>query len=119
MKHELVTNGPLVATYDVYGDFSRYRGGIYQYNGKDSKRGGHAVTLVGYGTENGIPYWRCQNSWGAKWGESGFFRIRRGFNDAGIESPGAFSFGMPDLKRLCSNSCVHGSQDSTCKCNCT
>lgn len=34
----------------------------------------------------GIPYWACQNSWGTAWGEGGFFRIRRGANEAAIES---------------------------------
>ena len=50
----------------------------------------HAVLLVGYGTEqvDGEPvdYWIAQNSWGDRWGESGFFRIERGTGEASIES---------------------------------
>ncbi len=50
------------------------------WNGKDKPISGHAVTIVGWGqynyNQNGtvyeIPYWICLNSWGQKWGTSGF-----------------------------------------------
>ena len=44
----------------------------------------HAVTLVGYGTASSKDYWLVKNSWGESWGESGYFRIRRGNGTCGI-----------------------------------
>lgn len=37
----------------------------------------HAVTLYGYGQENGQKYWLIRNSWGSDWGEKGFIRLLR------------------------------------------
>lgn len=47
--------------------------------------GGHAVKIVGWGTENGVDYWLVANSWSTKWGEDGYFKIIRGTNDCGFE----------------------------------
>jgi len=81
---ELIANGPLVAAFDVYEDFYQYKNGIYEYTGGDFV-GGHAVRIVGYGTENGTPYWLVANSWDNFWGENGYFRIRRDTDECGFE----------------------------------
>ncbi|VDO48983.1 unnamed protein product [Haemonchus placei] len=49
-------------------------------------RGGHAVKIIGWGTEHGVPYWLIANSWHSDWGEDGYFRMVRGINDCGIET---------------------------------
>ena len=46
----------------------------------------HAVLAVGYGTDDGKDYWTVKNSWGAKWGEDGYFRIKRGDGTCGINT---------------------------------
>ena len=85
-KRELVTNGPIVASFLVYEDFINYKSGVYTHVTGEAL-GGHDVRLIGYGTEsNGVNYWLFANSWGPEWGENGYFRIRRGTNECGIEA---------------------------------
>lgn len=64
--------------------FKLYKSGILKKNCGSSID--HAVLLVGYGSENGTDYWVVKNSWGEKWGESGYLRILRDMdsNDAGM-----------------------------------
>lgn len=76
--------GPVTTGFTVYYDFEVYQSGIYKHTWGPNM-GGHAVEFVGYGTENGVKYWKVKNSWGATWGEKGYFRIARGTDECGIE----------------------------------
>ena len=49
-------------------------------------QGGHAIRLLGWGEENGTPYWLVANSWNYDWGDGGTFKILRGEDHCGIES---------------------------------
>ena len=53
-----------------------YKSGIIT-NPKCSETSNHAVAIVGYGSENGIDYWKVRNSYGTQFGEDGYFRIER------------------------------------------
>lgn len=88
-----MTNGPFEIAFDVYEDFLTYKSGVYSHvSGKHL--GGHAVRLVGWGVENDVPYWKVANSWNDDWGDNGYFRIKRGSDECGIESSGVA--GVPE-----------------------
>jgi len=86
-KAEISAHGPIVAAFTVYEDFRTYKSGIYVHQSGQAL-GGHAIRIVGYGTENGMKYWKIANSWSPNWGENGFFRMQRGVNMCGIEGDG-------------------------------
>jgi len=46
----------------------------------------HAIVIVGYGSEGSEDFWIVRNSWGATWGEDGYFRIIRGKGACGINA---------------------------------
>lgn len=79
----VATVGPVSVAMDA--DYlSSYSSGIF-YNSKCNPSGlNHGVLVVGYGSESGLDYWIVKNTWGASWGESGYFRILRGYNHCGI-----------------------------------
>ncbi|XP_026197286.1 cathepsin B-like [Anabas testudineus] len=82
---ELYKNGPVEAAFSVYADFLTYKTGVYQHVTGDML-GGHAIKILGWGEENGTPYWLAANSWNNDWGDKGFFKIKRGNDECGIES---------------------------------
>lgn len=47
--------------------------------------GGHAIKIIGWGVEDGTPYWLVVNSWNESWGDNGTFKILRGSDECGIE----------------------------------
>eukprot|EP00286_Rhodomonas_abbreviata_P016946 CAMPEP_0181322544 /NCGR_PEP_ID=MMETSP1101-20121128/19285_1 /TAXON_ID=46948 /ORGANISM="Rhodomonas abbreviata, Strain Caron Lab Isolate" /LENGTH=351 /DNA_ID=CAMNT_0023430465 /DNA_START=21 /DNA_END=1076 /DNA_ORIENTATION=+ len=84
MKKEMMEKGTLSVAMTVYEDFEAYSSGVYQHvSGKNL--GGHAIKMIGWGVEDGTPYWLCMNSWNDSWGEKGLFKILRGSNECGIE----------------------------------
>ena len=44
----------------------------------------HTVLVVGYGKENGVPYWLVKNSWSASWGIDGYIKIAWKDNICGV-----------------------------------
>jgi cathepsin B len=83
IQTELYNNGPVEAGFTVYEDFFNYKSGVY-YHKAGAQAGGHAIKIIGWGHDAGTGYdfWLAANSWGASWGEQGFFKIKQG--DSGI-----------------------------------
>jgi len=46
----------------------------------------HGVSFVAFGVDGSTPYWTIRNSWGASWGESGYYRIVRGTGACGLNT---------------------------------
>ena len=84
-QQELYDHGPLSTAFSVYQDFIYYKSGVYSHK-TGELLGGHAIKVLGWGVEGELRYWLCANSWGTKWGENGFFRIKIG--DSGIMDRG-------------------------------
>jgi parallel beta-helix repeat protein len=82
-----LSNGPVTAAFNVYGDFSQYfvspnEQNVYRYNGVDTLIGLHCVAIVSY--DDADSSWLCRNSWGSAWADGGYFRI--GYNECGIDT---------------------------------
>jgi hypothetical protein len=100
MKVEIMTNGPIIGTLLVHDDLYYYDGESVYEVGKNAKpMGGHAITIFGWSDagsnteEEGFQgaYWACKNSW-LYWPKDvhekhmGWFYVKMGTNEAGIES---------------------------------
>ncbi len=81
-----------------------YKSGIYRYEGDFIPWDGnaHAVLLVGYNENE--QYFRVKNSWGADWGENGYFRISYDevdshvkFGSYGASASGVYMQGSGDV----------------------
>jgi cathepsin B len=84
MATEISTNGPIEGAFTVYEDFLTYKSGVYTHQ-TGQALGGHAIRILGYGTDSGVDYWLIANSWNETWGDNGYFKIKRGTNECGIE----------------------------------
>ncbi|MGA3080002.1 MAG: C1 family peptidase, partial [Terracidiphilus sp.] len=84
----LLAYGPFANYMEVYTDFYYYVSGIYYPSAGATDESGHAPVVVGFGFAAPPPalnsesdpalYLVEKNSWGASWGENGFFQIFSG-----------------------------------------
>jgi len=95
LQQELYCKGPTTVGFMVmtnfFSFFNKNPTGVYTKADAagSSSVGGHAVTLVGWGLRDkpsSTPFWECMNSWGANWGNGGFFRMERGVNLCKMET---------------------------------
>jgi len=96
---ELFKKGPIVVSFEPDYNFMMYKSGIYHSLDEKTwiskgipkpewEKVDHSVLLVGWGEDEKTQekFWIIQNTWGPQWGENGFFRMRRGVDEFGIES---------------------------------
>jgi C1A family cysteine protease len=80
-----VAINPVVVSIDA-NTLQNYRSGVMSGACSTYASENHAVLVVGYGDDSGSPYWKIKNSWGATFGESGYFRVQR--NDSKCDKDG-------------------------------
>jgi len=80
-----VEKGPInVAVCGKCDPFYNYKGGIITTSMGCGDHLDHAIAAVGWGSSNGKDYYIVRNSWGTRWGESGFARIQTASSGTGV-----------------------------------
>ena len=70
-------NSPIAIALDANSFVFRfYKEGVIDIPINKNSNINHAVLLTGYDTDINGTYWIIQNSWGEKWGDNGFAKIR-------------------------------------------
>ena len=91
MQQAIYRGGPIVSCFSEYSDLSNdYDGRVYSHGANATRKGGHCVKIVGWGSMSanttGEDYWIVANSWGQNWGPlGGYFLMKRGTNEGNIE----------------------------------
>lgn len=92
MMYHLSKEGPLVVGINA-NKAQLYISGIMNANNCNPNGVDHAVVAVAYNRDNGDqPYWVIRNSWGASWGEEGYFRMIYGENCCGVATSASYVF---------------------------
>ncbi|XP_020269245.1 oryzain gamma chain-like [Asparagus officinalis] len=97
LKHAVGLVRPVSVAFEVVNGFRLYKSGVYSSDtcGSDPMDVNHAVLAVGYGVENGVPYWLIKNSWGAEWGDNGYFKMELGKNMCGVATCASYPIVAP------------------------
>ncbi|XP_004478675.2 cathepsin W isoform X1 [Dasypus novemcinctus] len=99
IARHLATHGPITVSINKQ-LLQQYQRGVIKATPAtcDPRLVDHTVLLVGFGKSKAVgpqagaqshpgrstPYWILKNSWGARWGENGYFRLHQGSNTCGI-----------------------------------
>jgi cathepsin X len=85
MKAEIAAYGPIGCGIQATPEFEKYDGGVYSQV-IDYPQINHEIAVVGWGVDkDGQEFWWGRNSWGSYWGAYGFFQMKMGSDNLGIE----------------------------------
>ncbi|XP_044262267.1 procathepsin L-like [Tribolium madens] len=91
LQSAVANNGPVSVAIDATQELQFYSGGVFSDRSCDPQALNHGVLAVGYGSESGSDYWIIKNSWGSSWGEAGYFRLVRNYNNhCGVASQSSY-----------------------------
>jgi len=93
LQEAVATVGPVSIAIDAsQQSFQFYHDKVYIEPACDSQNLDHGVLVVGYGkSDDGQDYWLVKNSWGPKWGESGYIRMARNLkNQCGVATAASY-----------------------------
>eukprot|EP00741_Cyanophora_paradoxa_P024034 tig00021721_g23209.t1 len=101
MKAEILANGPIICGMECTDNFEyNYAGGVYAEKTEWSVEDyDHDVAVSGWGVDEktGEEYWLIRNTWGTFWGEDGWFKLKMGADNMGVE--GGCMYATIDLER--------------------
>lgn len=96
LKSIIYNYGCVGVNLNVGNGFQAYTGGVFDMKNDYGSKGGHSVTLVGWGvSSNNEPYWILRNSWGTTWGENGYMKLKMStasFWQADYMAPGKYIY---------------------------
>lgn len=78
LERAVASVGPIsIAIDSSLKSFHHYHRGVYYDSKCSSSNINHAVLVVGYCVDKGVPYWLVKNSWGTRWGDHGYIRMAK------------------------------------------
>jgi C1A family cysteine protease len=89
LKRIVATIGPVtVGINTTPPQMQYYSSGVFFHFACNPNTIDHAVVIVGYGSmkirNKNVFYWIIKNTWGDKWGEKGYIKMKRGLNACGV-----------------------------------
>lgn len=84
LKDAVCRLGPVSVALDASSEkFMHYHKGMYKNSECSTTKTTHGALVVGYGFDENSqqPYWLLKNSYSDSWGENGYIRIPRDFNN--------------------------------------